>query len=261
MECKKPHPMQLILFLLMAGVSLQSCSVKKLPPTPGHPKWGLEVTWHGHSCFTLKDSVDRKIVIDPYDETVGYGKLELLADALLVTHNHFDHNYRRAVKANHREIDLASSTGTVTVAGDMQVTGLPAVHDTEGGQINGDNTIYIFVMGGLRCVHLGDLGDSRLTDYQMKMIGKVDVLFIPVGGKVTLNAEEARAVVEALKPAVIFPMHYGGLRFYPLDPLEKFTALFPPEQVKIVSENRVRVREEDLPIQPTVFVLKPVSKK
>ena len=48
------------------------------------------------------------------------------------------------------------------------------MHDKEGGQINGPNIIYLFVIGGLRCVHMGDVGTPVLTDFDKKMIGKVD---------------------------------------------------------------------------------------
>lgn len=236
------------------------CAVKKLTPEAGNPKWGLDVTWHGHSCFTLRDSVDRTVVIDPFDETVGYGRLALFADALIITHNHFDHNEKRAVKARLRDIELVQSTGTSTVAVSLQVTGLPASHDNEGGEINGQNTIYIFVMGGLRCVHLGDLGAPQLNDFQSKMIGKVDVLFIPVGGQTTIGPAEAKALVDKLKPSVVFPMHYGNIRFYPLERVEKFTELFPKDQVKVVEESHVRVREADLTDTPVVYILQPTPK-
>ncbi len=241
-------------------LGLTGCAIKKLSPNPGNPKWGLDVMWHGHSCFTLKDSVDRMVVVDPFDETVGYGRLDLLADALLITHNHFDHNYRRAVRSHYHELNVVDSTGTYTVAEGMQVTGLPSAHDKENGQINGPNIIYIFVEGGLRCVHMGDVGVSTLTDFQWKMIGKVDVLLIPVGGQTTIDAVEAKKVVDALKPSAVFPMHYGNIRFFPLDAVEKFTALFPPDQVRILSDSHVRLREADLTDKPVVYILSPTSK-
>src|SRR5262249_48904016 len=161
---------------------LSGCAVKALSPDPGNPKWGLDITYHGQSCFTLRDSVDRTIVIDPFDDTVGYGRLHVYADALFITHNHFDHNFRNAVRARAKELELVESTGTVTVAAGLQVTGLPSAHDHENGQINGPNLIYLFVLGGLRCVHMGDVGTPKLNDFQQKMVGKVDVLFLPVGG-------------------------------------------------------------------------------
>ncbi len=243
----------------LCWIWLAGCVIKALPLEPGNPKWGLDITWHGHSCFTLKDSVDRTIVIDPFDDSVGYGHLSEFADAVLITHHHFDHDYRAGVHPRMKLLDTVQSTGTVTVAVGLQVTGLPSVHDKEGGQINGLNTIYLFVMGGLRCVHMGDVGTPELTDFEKKMIGKVDVLFVPVGGVTTVNAEEAKQIVDELKPSVVFPMHYGNIRFYPLDSVDRFTALFPKEQVRTVDANHIRLHETDLTDKPVVYILQATS--
>ncbi len=245
--------------LFCFGVLLAACAVKLLPLEVGNPKWGLEVLWHGQSCFTLKDSVDRTVSIDPFDDTVGYGRISLFSDALLITHHHFDHDYRPAVHPRAKTVDVVESTGTTTVAMGLQVTGLPSAHDKEDGAINGPNIIYLFVMGGLRCVHLGDVGTPELNDYDKKMIGKVDVLFIPVGGVTTINAEEAKQMVDELHPSIVFPMHYGNIRFYPLDPVERFTALFPKDQVRIVDATHIRLHETDLTDKPVVYILQPTS--
>ena len=69
--------------------------------------------------------------------------------------------------------------------------------------------VFIIEVDGWKIVHLGDLG-HLLTPSQLKRIGPVDVLMIPVGGIYTLNGSEAKKVVEQLKPKeYIFPMHYG----------------------------------------------------
>ena len=243
-----------------AALLLAACAVKPLPNEQGSPKYGVDITWRGHSCFTLVDSVGRTIVIDPYDETVGYGRLHLRADALLITHSHFDHSNRRAVTARGREIDLVdSSSGTVehaTVASGLVVNGIASSHDPAGGQIDGPNTIYVFQMGGLRCVHLGDLGDPKLTEYQRKAIGHVDVLFIPVGGVTPLGPIEAKRIVDELHPGAVFPMHYGDLRFMRFEPVDRFAALFPPETVRR-GGSTVRIRPTDLTDTPIVYILSP----
>ena len=240
------------LALLLAG-----CAVKKLPPEVGNAKFGVDITWHGHSCFTVADSIGRTVVIDPFDATVGYGVLKLSADALLITHRHFDHDNRAAVHGRAGNLELVESTGTSTVASGLVVTGIPSAHDAEQGQVNGPNTMYLFQMGGLRCLHVGDLGTGKLTDFQRKMIGAVDVLFIPMGGVSTINGKQARKIVDELRPGAVFPMHYGDIRFFKLDPIESFTALFPAEQVKWTDSSTVRVRFSDLTDRPIVYILSP----
>src|SRR5207253_3218783 len=86
-------------------------------------------------------------------------------------------------------------------------------HDEVEGMRYGKNTIFILEVDGWRIVHLGDLG-HLLTPAQLKQIGPVDVLMIPVGGVYTLNGSEARKVVEQIKPKeYILPMHYGTAIF------------------------------------------------
>lgn len=55
--------------------------------------------------------------------------------------------------------------------------------------------------------HCGDLG-HLLTEEQVKDIGNVDILMIPVGGKTTLNGQDAAKVMKQLNPTVTIPMHY-----------------------------------------------------
>ncbi len=243
-------------FFLLAG----ACKPKLLPKESGDPAYGVDISWHGQSCFTLRDSLGRTVVIDPFDETVGYGRLTLRADALLITHNHFDHNYARAVKSQRTTVDLVESTGTSSVASGLGVLGISSAHDNEGGQIHGPNRIFILIMGGLKFVHLGDFGQDELTASQKKLIGPVDVLFVPVGNVTTIGATQARALVTELRPGAVFPMHYGNIRFYRLDDVEKFTRLFAAGQVKNMNESTLRLRRTDLTDRPVVYTLKPTER-
>jgi len=241
--------------LLMAG-----CLTKRSLRGMGNPKWGLEVTWYGHSCFSLRDSLGRVVVIDPYDETVGYDSLSVRADALLVTHRHFDHNYTRGVRTKRKNIDLVESSGPVTVAGNLQIFGISSDHDAEGGEIHGKNLIYKFRMGGLRVVHLGDLGQTKFTPHQIGAVGTVDILFIPVGGFTTLGPKEAKKLVDKINPAVVFPMHYGNIRIHKFAEVIEFTGLFPKNQVQNLTASHTRVKLEDLQEKTQVITLSPLSK-
>ncbi len=249
------HPTYFLSAVFLWGFS--ACAPSLLPKKTGTPEWGVQVTWHGHSCYSLKDSIGRTLVIDPFDDTVGYGQLTLRADALLITHDHFDHDYKRAVRPRLQNLELVESTGTNVVASDFYVTGIPSDHDAIGGDIHGHNRIYTFFMGGLRFAHLGDIGQERLTDLQVKLIGPVDVLFIPVGGITTINAIQAKVIVDQLKPAVIFPMHYGKIRLYPFDEVSAFTTLFTGDQLKPLNQSGIRLRKSEFENKSIVYTLTP----
>lgn len=225
------------------------CAKRNLVKGPGDADWGVRVTWYGHSCFSFEDSVGRQILIDPFDESVGYDLAWIRPEAVLVTHEHFDHNnLRRAVS-----YQLMNSTGVSTVAG-IEVTGILGYHDNEKGGRHGITRFYVWEMGGLRFAHLGDVGQSGLTSEQREGLGRVDVLFVPVGGKTTVDAAGAAELVREIVPRVVVPMHYGNkrVRFFEFDPVDDFLKL--NENVLRLPEPDFQLRRSDLPPALTVYV-------
>lgn len=153
------------------------------------------------------------------------------------------------------------SSGVNTMSG-IEVTGIPGFHDDQQGRRNGGTYFYVWNMGGLRLAHLGDVGQRELTPEQLRSLGKVDVLFVPVGGETTVDAAAAASIVRAVNPRIAVPMHYGNemVRFFEFDPLDKFTAFF--SRVEKLKEDSFRVDRETLPAELTVYVpVLPESKK
>ena len=136
---------------------------------------------------------------------------------------------------------------------DVHVSTLGTYHDTTQGMERGKNAVFIVEVDGMRVVFLGDLG-HRLTPAQVKQIGPMDVLLIPVGGIYTLNGSEAKEVVEQLKPKkYIVPMHYGTRVFEDLLPPDEF--LEDQKSVKKFSGNRLEVESDFNPKEPVVALL------
>ncbi len=166
---------------------------------------GVTVTWLGHACFEILPAKGPRVVVDPFGAMVGtYPWTPPQADVVLVTHEHPDHNAADRV-AGHPVI--IRGVGLHKVGG-VGFNGIAAFHDNDGGKERGVDTLFAFTLGRIRFLHLGDLGQDRLTPAQLAQIGKVDVLFIPVGGFFTIDAAHADAVVAQLRPRVVIPMHY-----------------------------------------------------
>ncbi|MDD5144663.1 MAG: MBL fold metallo-hydrolase [Candidatus Pacebacteria bacterium] len=168
----------------------------------------MNITWHGQSCFQIvssqgKDSAVR-IVIDPFDQTLGLKVPKLEADILLVTHSHHDHNNVKAVSGNPFVIDMP---GEFEIKGAF-VQGIPSFHDSKSGTERGLNTIYVIETEDMRICHLGDLGQKELTSEQIEEIGDIDVLMVPVGGVFTLEVADAVKVISQIEPSITIPMHY-----------------------------------------------------
>jgi L-ascorbate metabolism protein UlaG (beta-lactamase superfamily) len=169
------------------------------------------------------------IVIDPFNDDIGYARPRVSPDAIVVSHEHFDHSNVSLCGGTPAVIrclcDEGKSWAAVdTQVGSVRITGVATFHDGEQGGARGKNTATIYEAEGLRVVHLGDLG-HRLTDEQVRAIGRVDVLLIPVGGHYTIGPVEADAVIGQLRPAVVIPMHFKTEvnASWPIGTLESFT--------------------------------------
>ncbi len=206
----------------------------------------ITVRWLGHSCFMISDSV--KIVTDPFDKRVGYPVPDVSADIVLVSHEHSDHNNVSAIKGKPEIIRGATSK---TVKGiDFEFL------KTSHGEGRGDNYVRLWEFEGMRFAHFGDLGVD-LTDSQYKEIGSVDVVFIPVGGYYTIDAEQATKIINKLNPRVVFPMHYKteavGSSF-PISGIVPF--IKGKKNVNKVGKNSVSLKKDSLPKEVTIFLLK-----
>jgi len=206
---------------------------------------GVTIRWFGHSCFMVSDSV--KIVTDPFDKSVGYPVPNVSADIVLVSHEHFDHNNVSAISGR-PEVIRGDQTKTV---GGITFKAVKASH----GDGRGNDFIRVWEFEGIRFAHFGDLGVD-LTDAQYKEIGPVDVVFIPVGGYFTIDADQATKLINKLNPKVVFPMHYKtpvmGSRF-PIAAIEPF--LKGKKNVEKVGKNSVTLKKDSLPKEMTVYVL------
>ena len=136
--------------------------------------------------------------------------------------------------------------------------GLGCFHDDQRGAARGKNTVYVVEMEGVRLCHTGDLGHAPAAA-TLKEMGKVDILFVPVGDVTTLSVAEARALVRALQPRYVLPMHYRTEHARPdLEPVDTFVTamgLQPSEP-----RSKISVSATSLPLNMQVAVLTCESK-
>jgi L-ascorbate metabolism protein UlaG (beta-lactamase superfamily) len=214
----------------------------------------MNITWYGHSCFKLQGK-DVTLVTDPFSEETGLKPPSGAADIVTISHEHFDHNNRDAIKGEPFIID---GPGEFEIK-KVMVRGIEASHSARQ---DGNNTIYTFLLDEIRFCHLGDLGQTQLEAEQLKAIGQVDVLFVPVGGVFTINSKEAEIIIGQIEPRIIIPMHYrlpgekGEL--LKLDDIKAFCAdhnLNPKETV-----SKLTLKKKDLPEEEAQYVVMDMGK-
>ena len=209
----------------------------------------MRIEWLGHACFLIKTSQGVRIITDPYDPSVGYPLIKDEADIVLVSHDHFDHNYVDGVRGN----PFVITTPDLRTVKGIKISGVELFHDKSGGRERGKIVAFIIDADGLRLVHLGDLGHVP-TPAQISSFGRVDVLFVPVGGYYTIDGAEARRLISELNPRITIPMHFKTpVLNFPIDGVEPFISGL--KNVEVLDKSWVDVDPASLPKEPKVIVL------
>jgi L-ascorbate metabolism protein UlaG (beta-lactamase superfamily) len=207
----------------------------------------MNIRWYGQSAFLLRGR--QSVFVDPFGDMEGlaargmqfdYPPVEgVEADFLLVTHEHADHNAVEVIGGSPQILRSTAGTFDSPVG---EVIAVASEHDDVAGTKRGPNTIFCFSFDGLRICHFGDFGQAELRPEQQRAIGMVDVLFLPVGGGPTVGGESAAAIVRALRPRLVVPMHYRTDAVNFLDPPDAF--------LEALGARVERVDESELDVEP-----------
>ena len=92
------------------------------------------IFYHGHSEFLIETADGRRVLFDPFPAGIGYPVHRVKADAVAVSHQHFDHNFVEKVDGKPLVID---GEGRHTPLPGITLTGIPAWHDSQGGRKRG----------------------------------------------------------------------------------------------------------------------------
>ena len=179
-----------------------------------------------HACVRIESAnPSRVIYVDPYMLTDAPHD----ADIIFSTHPHGDHFNPDAIakvaKADTVIVsvadcrDLAKKAGykgdrfvciapgqKVTVRG-ISAQAVPAYNVGKAFHVQAKGWVgYIIDVDGMS-VYV--MGDTDVNDDVLKV--RSDVLCVPIGGKYTMDMDEAAAYVNEVKPAFVIPLHYGSL--------------------------------------------------
>ncbi len=215
----------------------------------------IDVTFHGQACIRIKGK-SATVVFDPYDANfIGLAPLKLSADIVCVTHNHEDHNNAGAVSAvgEGEKPFVIAGPGEYEKSG-VNIVGIDSFHDDHEGAERGKNTIYQATIDEVNFVHLGDLGQKKLSQDQVEALSACDVLFIPVGSVYTISGRDAPDIIAQIEPKIIVPIHYklDGLKVA-LEGVEVFLSAMGKE--KLEPQAKLSISREKLPEEPEVVLL------
>jgi L-ascorbate metabolism protein UlaG (beta-lactamase superfamily) len=213
----------------------------------------MKLKYLAHSSFLLTSSSGIRIITDPYHTGADFRHepVNEPADIVTVSHGHGDHN---AVSTIPGSPDIISVEGTAQRKG-ITIKGIPTFHDESGGQQRGENIVFCFSIDEIDVCHLGDLGHA-LDTAQIKELGNVDVLLIPVGGFFTIDAKVATKICDDLNPKIVVPMHYKTQKQdLPINGIEGFIS--GKQNVKQSGVSEMQIEKRTLPENTEIYVLNP----
>ncbi|TSC63222.1 MAG: hypothetical protein G01um1014106_541 [Parcubacteria group bacterium Gr01-1014_106] len=227
----------------------------------------MHISWLGLSAFKL-ETKDAVLVLDPYGPSVAPRPLRAKADIVTTSNPHSPaHGYLDGIIGEPFVIDHPGEFevkgvfihgipvgGSASTHGD-RVGGTQGKRPATDGETASEPTLFTFDHEGLRLVHVGDLRAVPASDI-LESLNGVDILFLPVGGGDTLDAEAAMRVVNAMEPRVVVPMHFrqdGWKVTEKLQPVSAFLREIGSSKIDPVE--RFSVKKRDLSGEETTVVL------
>jgi len=189
----------------------------------------MEITWFGHANFRIKTG-DTTILIDPFfvgnpASLTTYQEIEE-CDLILVTHDHTDHvgqTLELAIKHDAEVIAIFDTIQSLISMGLPEHLGVPmniggtvnrqgvsakmvqAMHSTVTGTAAG----FILTLHDGTCIY--NSGDTGLFG-DMELFGQfhdIDIAMLPIGGRFTMDAQQAAYACKLLKCKKVIPQHWG----------------------------------------------------
>ena len=185
----------------------------------------LRLTFFAHASVAIEYE-GRHIYVDPVVGHADYASLPK-ADMIIVTHSHYDHFDMAAIemlqKADTRILCDKSSAesfqgdcytmlpGAVAEPFDDIRVEAVAAYNTSEHQLQfhpreREDCGYVVTLDGAVRIYLS--GDTEPTD-ELRALRDIDIAFICVNQPYTMTPDEAVEAVEAIRPKIYYPYHWG----------------------------------------------------
>ncbi len=200
----------------------------------------MHISWLGSTAIKIQARpLDRDVtvVIDPYKPKKGNFPRSLTPDVGLYTHG------------ADNSITLSGNPFILDTAGECETNGVLIT------SVPGHESDQFLLRVDVEQMSLAHLGRCKkpLTDEQLELLGNIDILCVPVGGKDCYNAEEAVKAVNSIEPRVVIPILHKSEN----DPEAKEVKLFVKEMgvQNGEAEKKVIIKKNNLPQEETRVVV------
>jgi L-ascorbate metabolism protein UlaG (beta-lactamase superfamily) len=216
----------------------------------------MRITWYGHAAFLI-EADGLRIILDPYrsPDCGGYEPIAESADVVVVSHeNDRYHSHLGQIVPPFEVV-----RGLELPAGGRQVGGVCfeaiRVFETPERKASDEVTIIHFRAQGMHVVFLGDLGHP-LSEPELAPLRGADILLTPAGGPPTVGYAEVSALIDAIAPRLIVPMHFKTLKInLAIQPVERFLEVLHDVEITRTGSSSIELSRETLPPRPRVVLL------
>lgn len=216
----------------------------------------MRITWYGHAAFLI-ETAGVRVILDPYKspDSGGYEPIDEPADVVVVSHeNDRYHSHLGQIRGSFevvRALELPSE-GSV-----IQGIRFEAVHVFETPERMPEDEVAVvhFRAEGVKVVFLGDLGHV-LTDEEATPLRDADVLLAAAGGPPTIDFSEIPALLDAIRPRLVLPMHYKTPKInLNIQPVDRFLGCLSEFPVDRPGRSWIDVEHDRLPEKRRIVVL------
>lgn len=212
----------------------------------------VDIAWFGHAFFQITSSSGTQIVTDPFSEYIGYSVPDVWPQVVTIGRDSGNHNNTDLVNGNPLVLWGVKSWGGEwneinTTFRDVLIYNVPIHTRARHDYMKGSS--FVFEVDGMCVCHTGDIGEPYTED-QLDLIGHVDILLVPIGWSVTVGPDNAKKVVEQLKPKIVIPMHYYNHAYL----LERF--IDGPYRTRYLEVNSFRISKDTLPPFTEIYIPK-----
>ncbi len=220
----------------------------------------MNLTFYAHASFRL-ETPDLAVITDPYTPgRSGFDPIEETADLVIMSSATDDfHSDPTHVRGDPRVVNALLD---VPPEG-LEVRGVPIRAfptseslDFDYGRDPDANAMYLFTVGGVRVLHMGDIGVSVAPDVLSELAGRVDVLLALAGAHATIGLDDLDRAIEAIDPRIVIPMHYWHERgVLPIEPVGVFLGRQAADTIDRHAGSSITVDPDNLPASRRIVVL------
>lgn len=220
----------------------------------------MKISFYAHASFRL-ETPEVSIVTDPYTPGVsGFEPIDEPADLVIMSSAtdrfHSDPSHVRGQPTVVNALLDVASDG-------IKVRGVPirAFPTSESltfdfGRDPDANAMYLFTLGGVRVLHMGDVGNAIAPAVLEILSGQVDVLLALTGAHATIGLEDLDRAIAVIAPRIIIPMHYWHPRgVLKIEPVERFLQCQPERMISHHDGTSLTVDPGQLPEARQIVVL------